>query len=67
MRAGPDAGGPGARAGREEPDDHETRVLAMRRMGRLDDFGIHRVERPDGNIGYLDLRRVPVPAISAGR
>ena len=39
-------------------------MLAMRRMGRLDNFGIHRVERLDGNIGYLDLRRVPVPAIA---
>jgi C-terminal processing protease CtpA/Prc len=39
-------------------------VLAMRRMGRLDNFGIYRVERLDGNIGYLDLRRVPVPAIA---
>jgi Peptidase family S41/N-terminal domain of Peptidase_S41 in eukaryotic IRBP len=57
-------GDPGARPGREEPDDHEARVLAMRRMGRLDNFGIHRVERLDGNIGYLDLRRVPVPAIA---
>ena len=57
-------GGPGARSGREEPDDYEARVLAMRRMGRLDNFGIHRVERLDGNIGYLDLRRVPVPAIA---
>jgi Peptidase family S41/N-terminal domain of Peptidase_S41 in eukaryotic IRBP len=56
--------GPGARPGHEEPDDHEARVLAMRRMGRLDNFGIHRVERLDGNIGYLDLRRVPVPAIA---
>jgi C-terminal processing protease CtpA/Prc len=33
----------------------------MRQMGRLDNFGIHRVERLDGNIGYLDLRRVPMP------
>jgi len=68
---GPGPGGPGPRrAGRpgrpggEEPEDHEARVLAMRRMGRLDNFGIHRVERLDGNIGYLDLRRVPVPAIA---
>src|SRR5580692_2781514 len=57
-------GGPGARPRGEEPDDHEARVLAMRRMGRLDNFGIHRVERLDGNVGYLDLRRVPVPAIA---
>jgi C-terminal processing protease CtpA/Prc len=34
----------------------------MRQMGRLDNFGIHRVERLDGNVGYLDVRRVPVPA-----
>jgi C-terminal processing protease CtpA/Prc len=30
-------------------------------MGRLDNFGIHRVERLDGNVGYLDVRRVAVP------
>jgi C-terminal processing protease CtpA/Prc len=35
--------------------------LKMRQMGRLDNFGIHRVERLDGNIGYLDLRRMPLP------
>jgi C-terminal processing protease CtpA/Prc len=34
----------------------------MRQMGRLDNFGIRRVERLDGNIGYLDLRRMPLPA-----
>jgi C-terminal processing protease CtpA/Prc len=34
----------------------------MRQMGRLDNFGIRRVERLDGNIGYLDVRRVAVPA-----
>jgi hypothetical protein len=44
-----------------EPADHEARRLKMRQVGRLDNFGIHRVERLDGNIGYLDLRRVPVP------
>jgi hypothetical protein len=27
----------------------------MRRMGRLDNFGFHRVERLDGNVGYLDV------------
>ena len=36
----------------------------MRQRGRLDNFGIHRVERLDGNIGYLDIRRVPVPAFA---
>jgi C-terminal processing protease CtpA/Prc len=34
----------------------------MRQRGRLDNFGIHRVERLDGNVGYLDVRRVAVPA-----
>ncbi len=60
----PGPGGPDARGGREEPDDHEARVLSMRRKGRLDNFGIHRVERLDGNIGYLDLRRVAPPVIA---
>jgi len=34
----------------------------MRQMGRLDNFGIRQVERLDGNVGYLDVRRVAVPA-----
>ena len=57
---GPD-GGNRAERGSGEPADHEARRLKMRQMGRLDNFGIHRVERLDGNIGYLDLRRVPIP------
>jgi C-terminal processing protease CtpA/Prc len=36
----------------------------MRQRGRLDNFGIHRAERLAGNIGYLDIRRVPVPAFA---
>jgi hypothetical protein len=64
---GPGPGGPGGRGRRPGPDldrpkGHEARRLAMRQMGRLDNFGIHRVERLDGNVGYLDVRRVPVPA-----
>jgi Peptidase family S41/N-terminal domain of Peptidase_S41 in eukaryotic IRBP len=61
-------GGPGPGPRRErvpedgEPKDHEARRLAMRQRGRLDNFGIRRVERLDGNVGYLDVRRVPVPA-----
>jgi Peptidase family S41/N-terminal domain of Peptidase_S41 in eukaryotic IRBP len=59
-------GGPGPHrervAGPEEPKDHEARRLAMRQRGRLDNFGIRQVERLDGNVGYLDVRRVPVPA-----
>ena len=66
---GPGPGGPGPDGrgrhpwtDRDGPKDHESRRLAMRQMGRLDNFGIHRVERLDGNVGYLDVRRVPVPA-----
>ena len=62
-------GGPGPRRERvrepaepTEPEDHEIRRLTMRRRGRLDNFGIRRVERLDGNVGYLDLRRMAVPA-----
>ncbi len=60
---GPGPGGPGLPGPDEtEPKDHEARRLAMRRMGRLDNFGIRRVERLDGNVGYLDVRRVAMPA-----
>ena len=68
--AGPSGPGPrgradsGPRSALDDADDYEARTLAMRRMGRLDNFGIYRVERLDGNVGYLDLRRVPVPAIA---
>jgi Peptidase family S41/N-terminal domain of Peptidase_S41 in eukaryotic IRBP len=60
-------GGPGPRPGPApaepgEPKNHEARRLAMRQMGRLDNFGIRRVERLDGNVGYLDVHRVAVPA-----
>ena len=49
-------------AGPGEHKDHEARRRAMRQKGQLDNFGIHRVERLDGNVGYLDVRRVAVPA-----
>lgn len=65
---GPGAPGPGPgperSPGRDEHADHEARLLAMRQRGRLDNFGIHRVGRLDGNVGYLDIRRVPVPAFA---
>ncbi len=54
--------GPPPRPEPEEPKDYEARRLAMRQRGRLDNFGIRRVERLDGNVGYLDVRRVAVPA-----
>ena len=68
---GPGPGGPGPRPGRPgpgpgpdetEPGNHEARRLAMRQRGRMDNFGIRRVERLDGNVGYLDLRRVAMAA-----
>jgi hypothetical protein len=54
--------GPGPGADETEPGNHEARRLAMRQRGRLDNFGIRRVERLDGNVGYLDLRRVAMAA-----
>jgi hypothetical protein len=45
-----------------KPADREARRLARLQRFRLDNFGIRRVERLDGNVGYLDLRRMPVPA-----
>ena len=45
-----------------KPEDREASRLARLQRFRLDNFGIRRVERLDGNIGYLDLRRMPVPA-----
>ncbi len=65
LGGGPPPGPPPGRdpePGRREPKDHEARRLAMRQMGRRDNFGIRRVERLDGNVGYLDVRRVAVPA-----
>jgi Peptidase family S41/N-terminal domain of Peptidase_S41 in eukaryotic IRBP len=47
-------GGPGPRP--EAPRRHPGRP-----MGQLDNFGIRRAERLDGNIGYLDVRLVPPP------
>jgi hypothetical protein len=62
-------GGPGPRLRGEpgqtrpgEPDNRDARRLAMRQRGRLDNFGIRQVERLDGNVGYLDVRRVAMPA-----
>jgi Peptidase family S41/N-terminal domain of Peptidase_S41 in eukaryotic IRBP len=46
----------GPASGRHRPGREKTRM-----MGRMDNFGIHKVERLEGNIGYLDLRRVPMP------
>ena len=50
-----------AAADGDEPADRAARRQKMRQIGQLDNFGIHRVERLEGNVGYLDLRRVPMP------
>ena len=64
-------GGPGPRpeGPRPEPEKPPDREK-MRRIGRMDNFGIRRVERLDGNVGYIDLRRMAMaanagPAITA--
>jgi hypothetical protein len=64
-------GGPGPRreGPRPEPEKPPDREK-MRRMGRMDNFGIRRVERLDGNVGFIDLRRMAMaanagPAITA--
>ena len=41
--------------------DRDKARQEMRAIGRLDNFGIHRVERLEGNVGYIDLRRVALP------
>jgi hypothetical protein len=46
---------------RPMPVDRDKARQEMRSMGQLDNFGIHRVERLDGNVGYIDLHRVAVP------
>jgi hypothetical protein len=43
------------------PVDRDKDRQEMRAIGRLDNFGIHRVERLEGNVGYIDLRRVALP------
>jgi hypothetical protein len=43
------------------PVDRDKPRQDMRAIGRLDSFGIHRVERLEGNVGYVDLRRVALP------
>lgn len=61
---GPDREGADRDSG--ESAGREARRLQMRQTGQLDNLGINRVERLDGNIGYLDCagcrcRRLPAP------
>jgi Peptidase family S41/N-terminal domain of Peptidase_S41 in eukaryotic IRBP len=66
LGGGPGPRPEGPRPELEKPPDREK----MRRIGRMDNFGIRRVERLDGNVGYIDLRRMAMaanagPAITA--
>ena len=59
LGGGPGPGGAGAEP--DEPPDYETRLARARKRGRLVNFQISRVERLDGNVGYVDLRGFPPP------
>jgi hypothetical protein len=48
----------------DRPGGHEGRRPGMRVRAGLDNFGIRRVERLDGNVGSLDLRHVPPPHVA---
>jgi hypothetical protein len=52
---------PEPRRARPMPADRARARQEMRSMGQLDNFGIHRVERLAGNVGYVDLHRVAMP------
>jgi Peptidase family S41/N-terminal domain of Peptidase_S41 in eukaryotic IRBP len=52
---------PEPRRRRLRPADRDKARQEMRSIGQLDNFGIHRVERLPGNVGYVDLRRVAMP------
>ena len=62
-RPGRERDGRDGRDGRDagQPAGREPGRQRMRHPGQLVNFGIHRVERLDGNIGYLDLRGVAPP------
>ena len=64
VRLGGGPGPGGARAEPDEPPDYETRLARARKAGRLINFLISKVERLDGNVGYLDLRGFPPPEVA---
>jgi hypothetical protein len=47
-----------------KPEDREAMRLARLQKMRLGNFGIRRVERLDGNVGYIDLRAMAPPAVA---
>ncbi|WP_371501148.1 S41 family peptidase [Kitasatospora sp. NBC_00374] len=48
-----------------EGDTAELDEARFTEMCRAENYGVRRVERLDGNIGYLDLRLVATPAVAA--
>jgi hypothetical protein len=52
---------PEARRPPPQPAHRDKARRDMRAMAQLDNFGIHRVERLEGNVGCIDLRRVALP------
>ncbi len=52
---------PEPRRPRPMPAERVRARQDMQQVGRLDNFGIYRVERLEGNVGYVDLRRVALP------
>jgi hypothetical protein len=58
---GPAPGGPGPGPGPGRGERRRPPVEKMRQMGRMINFGIRKVERLDGNVGYVELRGFPRP------
>jgi Peptidase family S41/N-terminal domain of Peptidase_S41 in eukaryotic IRBP len=52
---------PRPRSGRRGSPESGADRPAWRTPGRFDNYGIRRVERLDGGVGYIDLRRMAVP------
>ena len=45
---------------------NEEKLVEFRQKARLDNFGIHKVERLLGNIGYIDIRYFYRPSWGSG-
>ncbi|WP_420644565.1 S41 family peptidase [Candidatus Leptofilum sp.] len=54
------------------PDDegsllrNEERIVALREQARLENYGIHKVERLAGNVGCVDIRYFYRPSLGSG-
>ncbi len=55
----------GGRRGQPTPEEEDSMRERMRARAALDNFGFQKVERLDGNVGYIDLRGF-MPAEVAG-